>query len=77
MSKVYYLLSSSKYRALEVNFLSAKNKNHQIGEALNLKLLDYPWTPGTQYLLPRISNKYVTQVMFHIKYKIVALNTKL
>ena len=34
MSKVVYLLSSSRYRAFKIGvFLAQKNKNYKIGEA--------------------------------------------
>ena len=45
-----------------------KNKNHQSGK-LDLKLLDYPWTHGAQYLLPRVY--LVGEVRFHIEYTIL------
>ena len=37
---------------------------------LSLELLDNPWTPGAQYLLPRV---YIV-AMFHIEYKNVGRN---
>ena len=42
---------------------------------LTLNLLDYPWTPGAQYLLPRVYLEGLD--MFHIDYKNVARNKKL
>ena len=64
-----------RYWASKISvFLCTKLKITKFGK-LNLELLDCPWTPGAQYLLPRV---YLLGLdMFHIEYKNVARNTKL